>query len=515
MPIKHFHFPNPPMKLQKKSSATKPTILCTSIKTPSHAATPNHHCLQPQPLAEPNCHSKSLSLQNRSVIDSDQTKQTFRWIQNPQQILWPRKRNRIIPIPPPKPEKENMENIKWLDYADNMFHLQKGMYKNPTEYDILLVSSDGATFRAHRIFLSGSSDFFHMLLKDVPNSEIATIYIPDAKSDLIEPLLAFIYTGEVFVSPMHLTSFLEMCSFLQIKGYIMSGSTVNGLNIDMRHAKSSPAPAKSDDGGRLTPSEADKADESSYMIVEDYEVKEYVTSDDEIAVEYLEADSETVEDNSNMAYEVTGLEVEAQDLEDLEDIDHTDTEKPLKRSLAKKFGTRSNNNEIERALSEISTGKTIHQLSREYKVPRSTLYHKFRSSDNLKKNYRSERKAALRQSVASVMEDGISLKRAADKFSVPKTAIWRELRKTEEYQVPSKDVSAARLQAQEEIIAGKSLTSISIKYGIPLTTVHRDKKRLSQEGKLPECFKIKDRTENSGILTVFQTTLNANVSKKS
>lgn len=392
-----------------------------------------------------------------------------------------------------------MENIKWLDYADNMFHLQKGMYKNPTEYDILLVSSDGDTFKAHRIFLSGSSDFFHMLLKDVPNSEIATIYIPDAKSELIEPLLAFIYTGEVFVPPMHLTSFLEMCSFLQIKGYIMSGSTVNGLNIDMRHAKRTPVPAKIVDEGRLTPSEADKADDSSsYMIVEDYEVKEYVTSDDEIAVEYL--DSEVVEDNSNMAYEVTGLEVEAQDLEDLtrDDEHDTDTEKPAKRSPMKKFGTRSNNNEIERALSEISTGKTIHQLSREYKVPRSTLYHKFRSSDNLKKNYRSERKAALRQSVASVMEDGISLKRAADKFSVPKTAIWRELRKTEEYQVPSKDVSAARLQAQEEIIAGKSLTSISIKYGIPLTTVHRDKKRLSQEGKLPECFKIKDRTENSG-----------------
>lgn len=33
--------------------------------------------------------------------------------------------------------------------------------------------------------------------------------------------------------------------------------------------------------------------------------------------------------------------------------------------------------------------------------------------------------------------------------------------------------------------------------GIPLTTLHRDKKKLSIEGKLPESFRVKDRTENS------------------
>lgn len=33
--------------------------------------------------------------------------------------------------------------------------------------------------------------------------------------------------------------------------------------------------------------------------------------------------------------------------------------------------------------------------------------------------------------------------------------------------------------------------------GIPLTTLHRDKKKLSKEGKLPELFRVKDRTENS------------------
>lgn len=38
---------------------------------------------------------------------------------------------------------------------------------------------------------------------------------------------------------------------------------------------------------------------------------------------------------------------------------------------------------------------------------------------------------------------------------------------------------------------------IVCKTGIPLTTLHRDKKKLSVEGKLPESFRVRDRTENS------------------
>lgn len=37
----------------------------------------------------------------------------------------------------------------------------------------------------------------------------------------------------------------------------------------------------------------------------------------------------------------------------------------------------------------------------------------------------------------------------------------------------------------------------ALKTGIPLTTLHRDKKKLSIEGKLPESFRVRDRTENS------------------
>lgn len=252
------------------------------------------------------------------------------------------------------------------------------------------------------------------------------------------------------------------------------------------------------------------SEEPTYLMVEDeYEDNSYMNSEEEIAIEYL--DSEPIEENSNMDFDthhlITELKVEAHtpplpstapDRKSIEISDsNTVPAKIKKRSSPRRFGNGRIKSEVDLALNDISTGKTIHQLSLEYKVPRSTLYHKFRSNESLKTLYRSDRKAKMQQAVSAVIDDGLSLTKAAERFMVPKTGVWRELRKSIQYHAPVKDLSATRLQAQTEILQGKSLTSISLKYGIPLTTVHRDKKRLSLEGKLPDSLKIKDRTENS------------------
>lgn len=279
---------------------------------------------------------------------------------------------------------------------------------------------------------------------------------------------------------------------------------IKAVGITLRNAREAEDQTTASAVDPLT--DGENSEEPTYLVLDDeYDTNGYVNSEEEIAIEYL--DSEANEDNINFYYDmdavVTDLKVEAQGDINNEADDKREgaatkqTAKLKKRSPAKRFGNQRVKSEIDRALNEISTGKTIHQLSIEYKVPRSTLYHKFRTNDNLKTIYRSERKMAMQQAVTAVIGGGLSLTKAAERFLVPKTGIWRELRKTEDYQAPTKDLSDIRLQAQNEIIEGKSLTSISMKYGIPLTTVHRDKKRLSKEGKLPDSLKIKDRTENS------------------
>lgn len=360
-----------------------------------------------------------------------------------------------------------------MHYSSTLYTAQMKSYENNnSSYDVVLVSSDGKHFKTHKIVLSSSSDFFHTILHEIPSGITPTVYLPDADSTVLECLLLFVYMGESSVKSGYLTKFFDMCQFLQIKGFISHNYSVNGIQVD-------------------TYDETMKDDQP----------------EEEFAVEYLDcanvdetySDEGELEDMLESADidEYTHLAIERN--ESVNKNNKNSVPKPKPKRSKKNYSQMSRNmhSEFDVALSELSKGKTIHQLSIEYNLPRSTLYQKFRSNESLKQNYRSERRFALDQAVTCVMEERLSLKKASDRYNLPKTAIWRELRKYHHYQPPTKAISQERQNAQDEILTGKSLTSISNKYGIPLTTLHRDKKRLSSEGKLPEFLRVRDRTENS------------------
>lgn len=402
-------------------------------------------------------------------------------------------------------EKEfSVQTIKWLEYSSNLLQEQKELYANEQEYDSILISSDGKQFKTHQIILSGSSEFFYNILKDVPAAINPTIYIPDAKAIVIESLLTFIYTGETSIPSAHLSDILDMCQFLQIKGFISSDCLVNGIKVSLDDYMSH-------ENHTIITTEESAVGNENYVLLEDYESKDLIgtNSDDEFSIEYLECEEYDGNSNSNENENTDEKLCDSNDeiIENNSDsefkdcgpltMDNTAKNKLKRKKSAYRQVSRNINSEIDQALSEVAKGKTIHQLSLEYNLPRSTLYHKFRKNESLKKNYRSERRSALDQAVRTVMEEQLSLKKAADRYNLPKTAIWRELKKYHQYQPPTKEPTQDRQNAQNEIILGKSLTSISLKYSIPLTTLHRDKKRLSLEGKLPEGYRVKDRTENS------------------
>lgn len=350
----------------------------------------------------------------------------------------------------------DIKKLEWTQYSSTLYTAQLQYYQNiNSSYDVVLVSSDGKQYKSHKIVLSSSSDFFYTILLDVPMETIPTILLPDADSTVIGCLLQFLHTGESSVRSSSLTEVLDMCQLLQIKGY-----SVLDVNNVSKGA----------------------TDNLSDVIQHLDDVR---SEEDEYTVEYLDC-VDVDENNSDQTENEPEVRREMSELATQSGIQNETNAK-----------SRNIHSEFDMALSELSKGKTIHQLSIEYNLPRSTLYQKFRNDESLKQNYRSERRYALDQAVRCVMEERQSLKKASDLFNLPKTAIWRELRKYHHYQPPSKAISQERKNAQNEILTGKSLTSISNKYGIPLTTLHRDKKRLSSEGKLPEMLRVRDRTENS------------------
>lgn len=379
-------------------------------------------------------------------------------------------------------------------FSMSLLRERVALFENDKEFDVIMMGSDGNELRAHRIVLSMSSKFFYSILLEVPAESVPTIHIPDLNSSILELILLLIYTGEAILSFEVMDSFTEACEFLQIECFSSNKFSIRNIKAEEGDA------AKERDENEMT-----EGADSEIPIVLLEDVEQTAEDSYEFAIEYLEMDDNNEQyleqdcDATNSDTEFAPCEDVSQEVLSEGTTENAGTQqenKKVKRKLRQTI-KRMKSSTVESVLSEISKGKTINQLSIEHNLPRSTLYHRFRKNENLKRNYRSERRSALEQAVRSVMEERMSLKKASDRFHLPKTAIWRELRKYTQYKPPEREVPQERVEAQNEIISGKSLTSISSKYGIPLTTLHRDKKRLSLEGKLPESYRCKDGKEKS------------------
>lgn len=360
--------------------------------------------------------------------------------------------------------------IKWNDHKKEIIEEQQYLFDNNLESDCTLITSQGIRIQAHQIVLSSSSEFFRKILSELPSSvDSPTIHIPDIDTLVLEAILKFIYTGETNIASGYLTTLLEFCNFLDIKGCVANGFTLNGTG-----SKGDGDINSKDDSGinRLYNSSSESWSCEEYMVVTQAEslnseedpvyYEEYLDDDGIIKDEQMLMENE---DNEFLSFEI---EKEGEDTPSLSTKDGKETpESGSKRQrIMNRSGARSTSSQIDKALNEVNNGsKTIHRLSVEYNLPRSTLYHRFRNNENLKQNYRLERKSALDSAVQAVLHERVSLKMAADRYKVPKTAIWREVRKCEQYQPSNKEVTVERQNAQREILSGKSLTSISAKYG--------------------------------------------------
>ena len=84
--------------------------------------------------------------------------------------------------------------------------------------DVTLVSEDGKMIESHKIVLSSSSPFFLDLLRRQrhPNP---LIYLKGTRSGELEPMVEFLYTGEVSVPEAHFETFLGLAAELRLEGF--------------------------------------------------------------------------------------------------------------------------------------------------------------------------------------------------------------------------------------------------------------------------------------------------------
>lgn len=354
-----------------------------------------------------------------------------------------------------------------------------------------------------------ASDFLYDIFKEYPITETATVIIPELNSQVVDSVVAFMYTGQVFIEPELLADFMHACKLLKLKGSIQINDHDSTMEFSMEDA--------------TCHVEADKLDAYDNQIVmqEEYIVEhqndDCVENADESFIESLitvapttapgDEHSDPIEYHSCDEIDDPGCleekyETENESCGEFEEFDEMEEfDIPLTTENSdiphqnendwKKKPARYSEAALLEAFNNLANGATIMETSVKYNIPRSTLYCKIRSNTKYSYLYRSIRESAIKEATNAVVYNKLSLQQAASQFGIAKTVLWRKLRQSSEYK-PEDRSHACREQAIKAIEEGEKLLYVSKTFNIPISTLHRDKVKLMEQGKLPKhCAVVK------------------------
>lgn len=99
----------------------------------------------------------------------------------------------------------------------------------------------------------------------------------------------------------------------------------------------------------------------------------------------------------------------------------------------------------------------------------------------------------LNAALGEIIANTSSFRVVSEKYGIPKTLLWRRAKKIG-YIKGEKQKDSNRLQAIEAIKHGESLISLSKRFNIPISTLHREKLKLFENGQLPDSVNLKNRS---------------------
>lgn len=101
----------------------------------------------------------------------------------------------------------------------------------------------------------------------------------------------------------------------------------------------------------------------------------------------------------------------------------------------------------------------------------------------------------LKKAKDEVILNKVSFQVASTKYNISKTHLWRVCQSTPEYHLQRESSLNPELNAViiDALKSGETLLSISKKYNVPVSTLHRRKSMLYEQGELPENVRIKQR----------------------
>uniref|UniRef100_A0A0K8TMM3 BTB domain-containing protein n=1 Tax=Tabanus bromius TaxID=304241 RepID=A0A0K8TMM3_TABBR len=366
-----------------------------------------------------------------------------------------------------------MNHLKWMGHTATIVELQKNLYKDAASCDVT-IATKGKKFRAHRFLLCCSSDYFKEVFHGISENGDTTIIVPDVKDSVMENILHFMYLGQVCVNSFNLSDFLETINLLGIKSEMSFECHLNKTKISKNYCIDSENFTNNAKPVEVPPAETNEPENVEEKVFEEYlEVYNEEEKIDHYTIEHIEPES----NESNAEYMLT----------DTNGGSFVISERKEEQSCNKKLTSH-----IDFPSEDIQTNSSVEQFSPLEAKPK--IENITSTETGLVKELRDE---AFENAVQAVIEDGMSLQKAATKFNVSKTVLWRRVRKNSAYKIEREHpmISAAI----EKLEQGESLKSISQSLKIPISTLHRHKVRLLNAGRLPGHIQVKKRDSKENL----------------
>lgn len=144
----------------------------------------------------------------------------------------------------------------------------------------------------------------------------------------------------------------------------------------------------------------------------------------------------------------------------------------------------------------VDEGMSLPKAAVKFNVSKTELWRRVRSTgvENLHKAPKldPEKLDVIELARQAVINEGLSLQKAAVRYNISKTVLWRRVRKHPQYMKTARE-NPIISKAYERLKSGESLKSISQDLDIPMSTLHRHKVRLSNSGLLPDFVSCRKR----------------------
>ena len=134
--------------------------------------------------------------------------------------------------------QEGHMHLCWDQFQTNIKSSFQNVRSSQNFCDVTLVSEDGDLVEAHRVILTVSSKFLQNILSapTAVKHPHPFIYLSGVKSEYLNSVLDFMYSGEAYIAQENLYSFLEVAKILQVKGLIEAEKTNNFTKPIMKNS---------------------------------------------------------------------------------------------------------------------------------------------------------------------------------------------------------------------------------------------------------------------------------------